>query len=272
MSIAWLYPLVSLLYALVGWHFWRTRWHGAVVTAPWEPFALLLPLSAHIWLLSVTAITGAGIELGIGNVVSMIAGLTALIYWLSSFHSRMEALNAPLAAMAAIAVLAPLVLPANHLLANTEMLAFRLHLLIALLAYSLFTIAALHATLMSIVEKRLHHVSNTDISMNLPPLLTLESLLFRLLGLGFTLLTLTLITGVLFSEEFPQTGRVQSQDRICPYCPGSFTRFCSADAGYAAGAARSRTLDVGRLRHAAAGLHRQPFRIGNPTASLPCIN
>ncbi|WP_124950094.1 cytochrome C assembly family protein [Sulfuriferula thiophila] len=201
MSIPWLYPLVSLLYALVGWHFWRTRWHGVAETAAWEPFALLVPMSLHFGLLGVTTVTDLGVQLGIGNVLSMIAGLAILIYWLSSFHSRMEALNAPLAAIAAVAVLAPLVLPEAHLLANTELLAFRLHLLIALLAYSLFTIAALHATLMSIVEKRLHHVSNSDMTVNLPPLLTLESLLFRLIGLGFTLLTLTLVTGVLFSEE-----------------------------------------------------------------------
>ncbi len=201
MSIAWFYPLVSLLYALVGWHFWRTRWHGVAAPAAWESFALLVPLSAHLGLLGVSTITESGVQLGVGSVLSMIAVLAVLIYWLSSFHSHMEALNAPLAGIAAVAVLAPLALPESHLLANTEMLAFRLHLLIALLAYSLFTIAALHATLMSIVEKRLHHVSNTGISVNLPPLLTLESLLFRLLGLGFTLLTLTLITGVLFSEE-----------------------------------------------------------------------
>lgn len=202
-SINWLYPLVSLLYVLVGWHFWRTRWHGIAVAAAWERFALLPPLLLHLWLLDVTTVTSAGVQLGVGNAISMIAGLTVLIYWLSSFHSRMEALQAPLAAIAAIAVFAPLILPSTNLLANTELLAFRLHLLIALLAYSLFTIAALHASLMAIVEKHLHHIGNrsNDIAVNLPPLLTLESLLFRLIGVGFALLTLTLITGVLFSEE-----------------------------------------------------------------------
>ena len=35
---------------------------------------------------------------------------------------------------------------------------------------------------------------------NLPPLLTLEALLFRIIGLGFMLLTLTLLTGAVFSE------------------------------------------------------------------------
>lgn len=201
MSINWLYPLVSLLYAIVGWHFWRTRWHGATSIVSWESYALLLPLVAHIVLLSGTTIVPDGVQLGVGNVLSMIAGLAVLIYWLSSFHSRMEALNAPLAGIAAVAVLAPLVVPPMHLLANTELLAFRMHLLIAILAYSLFTIAALHATLMSVVERRLHHVHDSKLVSNLPPLLTLESLLFRLLGLGFTLLTLTLVTGVVFSEE-----------------------------------------------------------------------
>ena len=35
----------------------------------------------------------------------------------------------------------------------------------------------------------------------LPPLLTLERLLFRLIGLAFGLLTLTLVTGLAFSES-----------------------------------------------------------------------
>jgi ABC-type uncharacterized transport system permease subunit len=36
---------------------------------------------------------------------------------------------------------------------------------------------------------------------SLPPLLTMETLLFRLIAVGFVLLTLTLASGVLFSEE-----------------------------------------------------------------------
>ncbi|MGI4849908.1 MAG: cytochrome C assembly family protein, partial [Janthinobacterium lividum] len=35
----------------------------------------------------------------------------------------------------------------------------------------------------------------------LPALLTMEKLLFRLIGLGFFLLTLTVVSGVVFSEE-----------------------------------------------------------------------
>jgi ABC-type uncharacterized transport system permease subunit len=71
----------------------------------------------------------------------------------------------------------------------------------AMLAYSLFTIAALHAALMSLVEKRLHHAKLPKVLRNLPPLLTMESLLFRIIGVGFALLTITVASGMLFSEQ-----------------------------------------------------------------------
>ena len=73
-----------------------------------------------------------------------------------------------------------------------------------MLAYSLLTIGALQAALMSVVEKRLHNVTQSSMAANLPPLLTLESLLFRIIGVGFVLLTLTVASGILFSEELFQ--------------------------------------------------------------------
>ena len=70
-----------------------------------------------------------------------------------------------------------------------------------MMAYSLLTIAALHALLMAVVERRLHHPTMTSVLTNLPPLLTMEKILFRIIWAGFILLTLTLISGVVFSEE-----------------------------------------------------------------------
>ncbi len=78
---------------------------------------------------------------------------------------------------------------------------FKIHLFIATLAYSLFTIAAMHALLMAAVERHLHSRPLSTLLQRLPPLLTMEHLLFRILWAGFTLLTLTLMSGMLFSEE-----------------------------------------------------------------------
>ena len=55
--------------------------------------------------------------------------------------------------------------------------------------------------MMALLEKRLHeHDANRSLP-NLPPLLTLEHLLFRIIGIGFVLLTLALASGILFSEQ-----------------------------------------------------------------------
>ena len=80
-------------------------------------------------------------------------------------------------------------------------LAFELHIVASLLAYSLFLIAALHAGLMAMQERRLHAGEMSGPFGRLPPLVAMDALLFRLVLVGFVLLTLTVLSGLLFSEE-----------------------------------------------------------------------
>ena len=54
---------------------------------------------------------------------------------------------------------------------------------------------------MSVAEKQLHSARLSKALANLPPLLTMETLLFRLIGIAFVLLTLTLLSGIMFSED-----------------------------------------------------------------------
>jgi len=85
---------------------------------------------------------------------------------------------------------------------------FSWHIAIAMLAYSTLTIAAFHAVLMALQESRLHTRQGAPATGllgsaidRLPALLTMEKLLFRLIAFGFLLLTLTVLSGVFFSEE-----------------------------------------------------------------------
>jgi ABC-type uncharacterized transport system permease subunit len=198
----------ALLYGGLAWHFWRTRWKHAsqpqaVTPLPRmaEQYVVLLPLALHAALLVRAAFSPDGIHLGVGVAVSAIVWLTVLIYWLGSFFYKLEGLQALVLPVAAIAVLLPEVFPAVGPLPNTASAAFRFHLLIAMLAYSLLTIASLHVLLMALVERRLHNGTLPPLLQRLPPLLTMEALLFRIIWAGFVLLTLTLASGAVFSEE-----------------------------------------------------------------------
>jgi ABC-type uncharacterized transport system permease subunit len=164
-------------------------------------WATLPPLLLHTWLLYRMVFGPDGIYLGVGTAISVIIWLTVAIYWLGSFFYRLQGLQVFILGAAAGLVLLPALLPSVHPLSHTELAAFRLHLLISLLAYSLFTIASLQALMMAVLERRLHGGALPAYLQSLPPLLTMERLLFRIITAGFLLLTLTLGSGMLFSEE-----------------------------------------------------------------------
>jgi ABC-type uncharacterized transport system permease subunit len=166
-----------------------------------EHYAILVPLALHAVLLARSLFAADGLHLGLANAISAILWLTVLIYWLGNFVYHLDGLQALVLPLAAAASMLPGLMPPAGALPNSEFAAFKLHLLIAMLAYSLFTIASLHVILMALVERQLHHGTLTRILQKLPPLLTMEALLFRIIWAGFILLTLTLASGVFFSEE-----------------------------------------------------------------------
>lgn len=202
------YLLCALLYVGLAVYFWRTRWLAAEPRAPslalspaMEHVGVLLPLTLHAVLLAYSLFAGGGLHLGLGNALSAIFWLTVLIYWTGNFFYRLEGLQALVLPLAAAAVLLQGFMPRASALANTDLVAFKFHLLIAMLSYSLLTIASLHVLLMALLERRLHDGTLTQRLQKLPPLLTMETLLFRIIWAGFILLTLTLGSGVVFSEE-----------------------------------------------------------------------
>jgi ABC-type uncharacterized transport system permease subunit len=214
-----LHAVAAILYAALAVHFWRTRWRSptprSAGIARWERAAILVPLALHTWLLYQELLAAPGLRFGFGQALSVTLWLAVLIYWVESLYVNLEGMQALVLPVAAVSVALPAVFPGLASPPYASSLGFRAHLLLAMLAYSLFTIAALHALLMALLERQLHGGRRdgavggsgqgggplVGALASLPPLLTLERLLFRILAAGFALLTATLATGVLFSED-----------------------------------------------------------------------
>ncbi len=200
------YLASALLYTAMATYFWRLHWSSATpamtpARGVAERAAVLATLTVHGAVLFGVMFSGNTLRIGVGDAISAILWLTVLIYWLGSLFYRLEGLQALILPVAAVAAFLPALLPAAKPLPNTELLAFKLHLLMSMAAYSLFTIASLHVLLMAMLERRLHLGSLPAGLRRLPPLLTMETLLFRIIWAGFVMLTLTLVSGVFFSEE-----------------------------------------------------------------------
>ena len=197
----------GLLYGALGFHFWNTRWREQeeqCVACPmqtWERVAIAIAIAIHAFGIYNALFTEAGMRFSFSFALSLMMWLAVLIYWLESFMTRMEGMQPMVLPLAAICALLPVFFPQVHVVAHASATGFKLHFLAAMLAYSLLTLSALHAIFMGFSENALHKRQMKRSLGSLPPLLTMESLLFRMLLLGFILLTLTVGSGLLFSEE-----------------------------------------------------------------------
>jgi ABC-type uncharacterized transport system permease subunit len=195
------YLAVVLLYLGVAVAFWRDTKSAASANELNLHSALIaLGLLIHAWLLY-QAIFADGFNLGFYNALSAIAWLTVLIYWLANLKHALQSLQAFVLPPAALFALLPAFEVSDHYLPEAAQPLFMAHIGIALLAYSLFTFASLHALLMLFAERSLHNKPTVIKLPSFPPLMVMESLLFRVITIGFVLLTFTLISGMLFSEQ-----------------------------------------------------------------------
>lgn len=196
----------SLLYAALGAHFWHTRWressHGPLTRPmqPWERLTILLAILVQAFGLYQGLFGAGGMRFSFSFALSLMLWLAVLIYWLESFRSRMDGLQPMVLPIAALCALAPAIFPQLREVAHAGAWGFQLHFLTAMLAYSLFTLSALHAVFMGFAERKLHQRAVTRSLGSLPPILTMEALLFRMILIAFCLLTIALVSGVMFSE------------------------------------------------------------------------
>lgn len=198
---------IAAFYLLLARHVWVSlRDDPAAQTVRGaERWALPLLALAHGCLLAVDVFKGGEFRFGFALALSATLWLTILILWLEGFFVPLRGLLPLVLPVAAFMLLLPMLFPGNEVTAQRS-LGFRLHLLAAILAYSLLTIAALHAMLMAAMDRELHRGRNggaggpSPLFRQMPSLLAMERLLFRLIVAGFVLLTFTVASGLLFSE------------------------------------------------------------------------
>jgi len=167
-----------------------------------ESFLVPVALVLHAILLHQRVVTVEGLDLGVANAISMLVWLTLLIYWVAGLaYGGIGVVIGLVAPGAVVALLLQAIVPTRHIVTYGGDPLFTLHFAIAMLAYSLFMVATVHALLMLAEEKWLHRGVLPPFLRSLPPLLEMEALLFRIVLGAFVLLTLTLVSGVFFSEQ-----------------------------------------------------------------------
>lgn len=179
---------------------WRAP--GRIATA-----LLIAALALHAGSLLIAIQSPEGWRFGFASILSATVWVGVAVVWLEALSAGLRALRGLLLPVAALVVMLPLVFPGAELGGHAARPLFVLHLLAGTLAYGVLALAALHAVLMAVAERALQAGAGTPggwtarVLEDLPPLLALERILFRLITIGFIFLTLTAATGVFFSEQ-----------------------------------------------------------------------
>jgi ABC-type uncharacterized transport system permease subunit len=76
-----------------------------------------------------------------------------------------------------------------------------LHISSSILAYAVLTLAAVQSALLALQDHQLRHRHTRGIVQVLPPLQLMEDMLFELLWIGVSLLTIAIVSGFVFIED-----------------------------------------------------------------------
>ena len=161
----------------------------------------MIAVILHGYILYNNLFTAAGLNIGFFNAGSLVAWLMSLTLLLTAISNPVENLGVFLFPFSAVVILLSQLFPIEHILLRDLAIEIKLHILLSILAYSLISIAAIHAVLLAVQERQLRNRRPGGFIRALPPVQSMESLLFQMIGLGFFLLSLSLITGMIYLDN-----------------------------------------------------------------------
>ena len=187
------------LYLCASLYLWlQLRQHPELNRKPLIALAALALLCHGIASYSWIA-TDAGLDFGLLPMSTAIFFSINLIVLISSLRKPLQNLFLGLFPVTALVLVATEITERSPELSVSISTGLSLHIVLSVLAYSLLTIASCHALLLAWQNWRLHHKHLRGwLQTTMPPLQTMEELLFEILWCGFILLTLSLLVGVYF--------------------------------------------------------------------------
>ncbi len=135
------------------------------------------------------------------HVMSLISVLVSLLLLVAALSKPVEKLGLGVFPLAAMVLLCLQFSNADPVTVNIDNWQMAVHIITSIIAFSLLNIAALQAILLLIQEKQLRKHPPSLFIQTLPPLQTMESLLFQMIAIGVLFLTISLFSGFVFIQD-----------------------------------------------------------------------
>ena len=184
-----------LLYSASAWCMLRTMYRPRLEPLAWA--LILISMVGHSDALVHTLDRHGVISIGLLEALSLLGWTIAALACLICIDRQNRVLGAILIGCAALGASFT---GTGHTFTELTAPGWELsaHILLSMAAAGLLFAAAVTAVLLVILDRRLRERRLSAIPSKLPPLEVLETVMFRLIGAGFALLTLALFTGFVF--------------------------------------------------------------------------
>lgn len=163
-------------------------------------FACLAAISHVAYGLDVSFI-GSNLNLSLSSMVVLISGMLVVLFLLGGLIMPIRRLGVLVFPFTILSLAFALLWGDQMTPIQNRSFALSAHIVISLLAYCVLAIASIQALLYVYQEHQIKNRTNPAMLLALPPLQTMELLLFRLIGIGFVVLSLTLLSGAVFSQQ-----------------------------------------------------------------------
>ncbi len=160
----------------------------------------IVAVTLHAIVLYGSPHTANGINLSLSGAIALVAWLVSSLYLLVSLWRPIDNLGVLIMPVAALTVLLDWLRPASAPVTLTSY-PQAIHIVVALVAYSLLSLAAVQSVMLLVQDRKLKHKHPGGFLRALPSMQTMEQIMFQMIALGFVLLTLTLVSGFFFSEQ-----------------------------------------------------------------------
>ena len=161
----------------------------------------LIALLLHAVIAWNSVIQDEGVNLGFYKV-SALMFLVINVACITSLARRpLQNLLVALFPLSALAVLVATFAPDTSAVVSDLGGGMLLHISSSILAYAVLTLAAIQSALLAVQDHQLKHRHTRGIIQILPPLQLMESMLFELLWIGVSLLTIAIASGFVFIDD-----------------------------------------------------------------------
>lgn len=155
----------------------------------------------HLLALHGQIVRPGGLIIGLSHAASLFLWQCALFVWLMSYRRPLGYLYTALMPATAMAALASIYFGGRP--ENTTHMSWTvaLHVALSMLAYGLLTLAAVQGASLALQDRLLRRHDASHWLKQLPPLQSMEQTLFQFMAAGFFMLSLALLSGLIFVED-----------------------------------------------------------------------